>query len=49
MLAVKFATFCIKPTEELLSLLETFRLMVNDAVTIGYENQPKRHLFKVRK
>jgi putative transposase len=41
MLSVKAVTFRYKPTEEVLSLLETFRNMVNEALRVGFEKKPK--------
>jgi len=41
MLSVKAVTFRYKPTEEALSLLETFRNMVNEALRLGFEKKPK--------
>lgn len=41
MQAVKTVTFKITPTPQLLSLLETFRDMVNEAIRIGCERKPR--------
>lgn len=41
MLAVKSVTFRVNSSEQVLSLLETFRDMVNEATRIGYERKPK--------
>jgi len=40
-LSVKAVTFRYKPTEEILSLLKTFRNMVNEALRVGFEKKPK--------
>jgi hypothetical protein len=41
MLAVKAVQFQYKPTEHVLSLLATFKDMVNEAIRVGFEKKPK--------
>ena len=41
MLSVKAVTFEYQPIYQVLTLLETFRDMVNEAVRIGFKRKPK--------